>query len=296
MMRKNTFFITVLFLLCCFTTIAQQATDYEKEIESWKQKRINDLKAANGWLNLAGLFWLQEGKNTFGTGKEADLRFPGKLLPPQAGYFELTNGMVTLSVNEKATVQVNNQAVKQALLFHPDSAYNPYATAGSLTWNVIKRGDKTGIRLRDMNSKLARTFSGCERFPTDSAWKIAARLQKPDSGASTIAVMNVLGQLNRQETAGKLFFSFEGKEYSLDALTEGDELFILFGDATNSKSTYPAGRFLYAAMPGANGITFIDFNKAYNPPCAFTPYATCPLPPKQNVLPFAVQAGEKKYH
>jgi uncharacterized protein (DUF1684 family) len=161
-----------------------------------------------------------------------------------------------------------------------------------LRWTIIKRGDKIGVRLRNLKSSAAIDFKGVPRFAVDSFWRIAATLQPAGNGAN-ILITNVLGQTSVQKSPGKLVFKFNGAQYSLDALEEGNELFIIFADATSGSTTYPSGRFLSAKKPDADGHTVIDFNKAYNPPCAFTDYATCPLPPKQNDLPFPVTAGEK---
>ena len=165
---------------------------------------------------------------------------------------------------------------------------------GSLRWNIIQREEKIGVRLRDLASVVLTSFNGTERFALDSNLKLLAHLEPAQQNKLLIA--NVLGQISPLASPGKLVFNIMGTTYTLDALEEGDELFILFGDATSGKETYPAGRFLYTNKPDANGNTIIDFNKAFNPPCAFTKFATCPLPPKQNILPIAIKAGEKNYH
>jgi uncharacterized protein (DUF1684 family) len=152
-----------------------------------------------------------------------------------------------------------------------------------------------GVRLRDLGHPSLKSFKGIDRFPVDAAWKLEAIL-KTDSIRKTIPIRNVLGQTTEQYSPGKLQFTIEGKLYSLDALEEEDQLFIIFGDQTNGESTYPSGRFVYVAKPGPDGKTVIDFNKSYNPPCAFTPHATCPLPPRQNQLPLSIVAGEKNFH
>jgi uncharacterized protein (DUF1684 family) len=288
-MRKQ---IVIGFLVLLSLSLQAQ-TDYKQSIDDWHQKRIEDLKKENGWLNLAGLFWLQPGKNSFGSGTDVQIKFPEKTVVGQAGYFELNGNTVLLHTNEQTPVQVNGVVKNDAIIFHPDSARPAQCSYGSLRWTIIKREDKTGIRLRDLNSKQLTAFKGIEHFPIDSQYRVTARLQK--SFASSIMITNVLGQTNAQSTPGKLLFTLQGKDYSLDALEEDNELFIIFGDATSGEETYPSGRFLHAALPGENGITTLDFNKAYNPPCAFTPYATCPIPPKQNILPIAINAGEKNY-
>jgi uncharacterized protein (DUF1684 family) len=180
------------------------------------------------------------------------------------------------------------------VIFDKDSARQPVVSSGHLRWTIIQRGEKIGIRLRDLESPLVTQFKDIDRFPVDTAWRIQAALQ-PQGQTPTIAITNILGQTNQQPSPGKLVFSVGNKQYTLDALEEGDELFIIFGDETSGKTTYPSGRFLAVKKPDANGLTTIDFNRAYNPPCAFTSFATCPLPPRQNILPFAVTAGEKNY-
>ena len=278
-----------------FTGIAVTAqTAYQKGIENWKQKRIEFLRSENGWLNLAGLYWLQEGKSSFGSGDDVQLKFPKGSINENAGYFELKGTTVTIYINESTDIKVNGRSVKKAIVFSTDSSSASVLTSGSLKWSISKREDKIGIRLRDLNSPLVKEFEGTARFGTDSLWRIKAYLKKAEKPAN-VFITNIIGQTNAQSSPGKLFFTYAGKEYVLDALEEEHQLFIVFGDATSGKETYAAGRFLYADIPGADGITFLDFNKAYNPPCAFTNYATCPLPPKQNILPFAITAGEKTY-
>lgn len=290
-MNQKLFSFLIVTLFASTGLFAQHS--YQTEIENWKQKRIDYLRSDDGWLNLVGLFWLHQGKNTFGSGDDVEIRFPKNSITENAGYFELNGTTVTLFVNESTDVTINNKIIRKAIIFSADSM-NIFASSGSLKWNIIKREDKIGIRLRDLKSPLAKSFNGTDRFATDSSWRIKAYLKKPQNNAG-VFITNILGQTKAETTAGKLVFNFANKEYALDALEEDDQLFILFSDATSGKETYPSGRFMYADKPGADGITILDFNKAFNPPCAFTSFATCPLPPKQNILPFAVTAGEKKY-
>lgn len=273
---------------------AQEQSGYQKEVESWHAKRIESLKAENGWLNLAGLFWLEEGKNSFGTGKQNKLVFPEGTITEEAGYFERKGDLITFFASPKAKVLVNGKEVKEAVVFNPDSARNaPTLSYGNLKWNFIKRDDKIGLRLRDLKSSTLTHFSGIERFPVKEGWKAEATIRK--SNSPTVAITNVLGQTNQQKTPGTLVFTVDGKEYTLDPIDEGNKLLLVFGDATSGSETYPSGRFISVDKPGPDGKTVIDFNKAYNPPCAFSPYATCPLPPKQNILPIPVTAGEKNW-
>jgi uncharacterized protein (DUF1684 family) len=268
---------------------------YHREIADWQAKRIRDLKAPNGWLNLVGLYWLEAGPNTFGSGSDNKIVFPAGSIDPSAGSFERSGNTVKLVVANNVTITVNGKSVKEAIIYDGDSSTPPAVIAsGRLRWTVIRRDDRIGIRLRDTASPLLTQFKGIDHFPVDTAWRITATLKTPTQ-PSRIAIKNILGQTSQQQTPGKLVFTIGATQYALDALREGDELFIIFGDETTGKSTYPSGRFLGVRKPGADGTTVIDFNKAYNPPCAFTNYATCPLPPPQNILPVAITAGEKNY-
>jgi len=293
MIRK----ITVLFLSLVSASMgvhAQLAGSYQQEIDAWHQKRIQGLRAENGWLNLVGLFWLEEGRNSFGTAATNRLVFPTGKIAAEAGYFERKEKEVRLVVTGDDQVLIKERPVRDAVIFHADSTRPVVVSRGSLRWTIIKREDKYGVRLRDLQSAQLDAFTGIDRYPVDSNWRVEAVLEKAQESKS-IAITNVLGQTSAQASPGRLAFTLNGQRYTLDALEEGKELFIIFADETSGNGTYPSGRFVYAEKPGPDGKTILDFNKAYNPPCAFTPYATCPLPPKQNVLPVAVTAGEKNY-
>ncbi len=292
-MNKKIFSFIVLIIVSSSVLFAQSS--YEKEIEIWKQKRIDYLKSENGWLNLVGLYWLQQGKNNFGSGDDVQIKFPKKSIPANAGYFELNGTTVTMFVNQSVDIKISNQNLNKVIVFSVDSIHTPIAAYGSLRWTIIKREDKIGVRLRDIKSPAVTEFKGIERFAVDSNFKVRAHLQKTENPAN-ILITNIIGQTSPQLTPGKLVFTLQGKQYSLDALEEEDQLFIIFGDATSNKETYPSGRFLYASKSNADGYTILDFNKAFNPPCAFTKFATCPLPPKQNILSIAITAGEKNYN
>jgi uncharacterized protein len=269
---------------------------YEAEINQWHQQRIESLRSENGWLNLAGLFWLKEGKNTFGSARSNDLVFPDGKIPAQAGNLVLHNGEVLAEAATGVEIFAGTSAepIRRVEILSKTDEAPVTLRFGSLRWFVIKRGDEYGIRLRDLESPRLQAFTGIERYPVDAALRVEARLV-PHPVPTDIPITNVLGQTTPTPSPGTLVFRLNGREYRLDAVGEGEQLFILFADATNGEDTYGAGRFLYAAKPGQDGKVVLDFNKSFNPPCAFTPYATCPLPPKQNVLPLAVKAGEKAY-
>jgi len=268
---------------------------YAAEIEAWPQKRVENLKGPNGWLNVSGLYWLNDGINTFGSGDKNNIVFPKEKIPEFAGFFMLMQNTVLIDVAADVAVTSKGQPVNEKMIYHPDSARGVVLDYGSLQWFVIKRDTKYGIRLRDFKSPAIENFKGIERYPVDGQWRVDAKFEKADS-TRTIPITNVLGQTTEQPSPGTLVFTINDKAYRLDALDEGgEEYFIIFGDPTNTKETYGAGRYVYVKKPDADGNTVLDFNKAYNPPCAFTEFATCPLPPKQNILDTEITAGEKNY-
>jgi len=274
--------------------VAIDTVAHKAEIEEWHGKRVDDLKAPNGWLNLIGLLWLEEGLNTFGSDKKNNIVFPEGKIPARAGYFSLKQNTVTLDVAKGVNITSEGQPVKSLVIFNPDSTHQPIVEFDSLRWTIIKRDDKFGIRLRDLNNPDLRNFKGIDRYPVNTDWRLEAKWEPADS-TRTIDITNVLGQTTAQSSPGTLVFSIDDKEYKLDALKGNEEeYFVIFADATTGKETYGAGRFIYVKKQ-VDGKTIIDFNKAYNPPCAFTEYATCPLPPKQNTLTVAIEAGEKNY-
>ena len=268
---------------------------YTQEIDAWHHDRIENLRGPNGWLNVAGLYWLKEGISSFGSGPENDLDFPSGKIAEKAGFLMLKQGVVSASITQGVAVTSGGKLFTQGIIFHPDSLLNPSLESGSLKWFIIKRDTKYGVRLRDFENPELIFFAGVERFPVNPLMRPIARWDAAQTGR-TIMVTNILGQTTPQQSPGALLFVLGAEEFRLDVLDEGgDEYFIIFGDDTNTKETYGAGRYVYVKKPDASGQTIIDFNKAYNPPCAFTAFATCPLPPKQNVLPISILAGEKNY-
>ena len=277
---------------------------YKAQIDEWHQSRVKSLKSETGWLNLAGLFWLNEGKNSLGRGSDFDLAFPVADAPADLGTLYLEKGDVRFVPNVAKTVLVDGKPVTEPLVIFSPNTKPTILANGSLRWFIIKRGEKYGVRLRDLESPYLKEFQTIDRFPVDESWRVKARFEAPSS-PKTIPIIDVLGITSQQPLAGTLVFDRAGKTYRLDAVGEGEKLFILFGDNTNTHETYGSGRFLYADKPVSatgsagsateKGLITLDFNQAINPPCAFTPYATCPIPPKQNKLALAVTAGEKRY-
>lgn len=292
----SSLFLALIFLFL-FISCQKKEIDpsYLAEINQWHQKRIANLKKPEGWLSLVGLYWLQEGENSFGSSEKNDITFPQKA-PAFIGTFVLHANKVKVVINPDIPVLVNDTIKKEAELQHDLSGHPTKMKLGSLVWYVIKRGEKYGIRLKDTLSAVRMKFKGIDRFPVDPKYRVVATFI-PYNPPKKIIIPTIIGTEEVSYSPGALEFELDGEKYRLDPEGEmGDkEWFIVFGDATNGKETYGAGRFLYVPAPDSTGKTIIDFNKAYNPPCAFTPYATCPLPPEQNILPVAIRAGEKNY-
>lgn len=293
----NRIFLTSFFLtILALTSFAQSN---KSETDLWHATRIEALKQPNGWLNLEGLFWFKEGINRFGSNTNNDLVYANPTFPAYLGDFIFEAGKVFWkdAKTEKVTIRNSEGALIQNtsslnLLTEKEGAYT--CQWKDFVWIVIKREDKIGVRFRNLKSKTLLGFKGIERFPVDAKWRVKAKVIPQDQ--NPLMIMNVLGQNTAQKHGGQLVFELEGKTYKLDAIDEGGvRLFITFADATSGKTTYGSGRFVELDKPDANGETYIDFNRAYNPPCAFTEFATCPLPPAQNRLTIAIPAGEKKY-
>lgn len=273
-----------------------QTTDsaYIKEIKAFHQKRINNLKKEDGWLNLAGRFLLHQGKNTFGSGAKNAIIFPEGKSAKYIGTIFVNGDTVSIKVNKGVDVwNAKKERVSRQLVYTNDTADPVVLYHQSLNWHIIKRGDNFYLRLRDLKHENLKTFTDVPTYPINAQWKVEAILDT--TAKDSIEITNILGNVSKQAIAGKLRFSINGKTYTLDALDEDDNLFIIFADETNNTETYYTGRFLNVKKPDANSKLFLDFNKAVNPPCAFTDFATCPLPPKQNVLPISITAGEKRY-
>ena len=268
---------------------------YISSVKQWHKNRIERLKKENGWLNLVGLFWLHEGENKFGSAKSNDVVFPEGKSPDLIGTFTLKDSVVTVNIAEGVNVVNDDKPVSQMIMVNDMSGKPTVLKYGDLRWFIIKRGDRYGIRLRDVNAPLVKKFTDIDTYPINSDWKIEAKFV-PYNPPKKLAVPNILGMVDEETASGSLVFQIDGKEYSLDPVDEDGELFIIFADKTSGKETYGAGRFLYADKPGPDGKVILDFNKAYNPPCIFTKYATCPLPPQQNHLQVEVTAGEKMFH
>ncbi len=287
-------------LLVAAVVFAQPATGeesvparYETALAEWRADRVARLKGPDGWLNLAGLYWLKEGANSFGAADGNDLVAPEGSAPPELGDFVVENGTVTFRSAPGADVLHGETPVTEILLADDQDKEATLLTFGSLAWTVIRRMDRLGVRLRDYDHPAINAFAGIEAFTAEPSWRLEARFE-PYPEPRTIRVPTVVEGLGWEPTVpGTLEFEVQGQSLSLEAYRSDDEFMIVFADATTGDTTYPAGRYLAAALPGPDGTTTLDFNRAYNPPCVFTEFATCPLATPRNRLPVAIEAGEK---
>jgi uncharacterized protein (DUF1684 family) len=289
-MKKSLFLITWLLMAVALLSFRGDAS-YKDRIKEWRKKRIENLKSEEGWLNLAGLFWLEEGINTIGGSSENDIIFPKDHSKVALGKLVLKDGKVTMIADKGAEIFSGAEPVEQIVLYPYEKPV--VVRHQSLRWFVIKRGDKYAVRLRDLESQALKDFKGIDSYPIDEKWRVKAKLERVEG--QKVAITDITGRLSDEDSPGTLVFNIKGKEYRLDAVGTEENLFLIFGDETNKKETYGAGRFLYASEKAEDGSYWLDFNKATNPPCAFSPYATCPLPPKQNKLAVSVTAGEKRF-
>ena len=285
------FYISLLCLMLVRPNVqAQTSAAYTASIKYFDTLRMNALTDKNGWLNLAGLYWLNPGNNTLGSAATNALVFKHKNMPAVLGKFKVAGNRVSFEF-DKAVTKFPNDYSEEMVLFDATSKTDTSIVFNQFMWSIIIREDKIGVRFRDLKNPALAAFKGNKRFAIDESWNFTAKLLPPNP--SGLFITNVLGQTTAQDYAGKISFEYQGRNYVLDAISEGPgDLFVVFGDATNGVNTYHTGRFVYVPRPDKFGNTFIDFNKAFNPPCAYTPYATCPIPPQQNILPFKVTAGE----
>lgn len=253
--------------------------NFLEDWKAWRTARDQRLRSENGWLTLVALHWLVPGENRV-----------------EKGTFIVSGDTVTIRAAAPGLVKNGKTLLEDTVTIAGSSGDSDPYRQGSRTLVVIKRVGKFGVRVKDPSSPVRLGFKGIETFPPDPAWRVEATWV-PYETPRTVKIPNVLGTAEAMEVRGYATFRVGGKELRLEPVIEDPadpSLFFIFKDLTSGKESYPAGRFLYAEMP-VDGKVVIDFNRAYNPPCAFTPYATCPLPPKGNTLDVRVEAGEKTY-
>lgn len=263
--------------------------DYVEEIVAWRRQMEEKLRQRDGWLSLAGLHWLRPGQQIAGSDPSADVVLPASA-PPHLGVFDLHNGSVTFRLVPSSQEVAGTPQPGDPLL--PDTSGRPHTLqVGEVSLRLIERGGRLALRVWDNARPERLGFSGRKWYPIDPGLRVKASFT-PSAEGRTILVPDVLGGVTEQPDLGTAGFLLRGHPHSLRAVPADDGLlWFLFEDATNGSSTYRSGRFLVAEAPVV-GTTVLDFNRAYNPPCAFTPFATCPLPPEGNRLPISIEAGE----
>ena len=270
-----------------------EASDYERSIAEWRVEREAELKGPDGWLNLAGLYWFDPGTTSMGSAPGNDIVLADLPAAPRLGEFLLEGENLAFRADPAAEVLNNGEPVTELPLVHDEAGDPTVLTHGTLAWHVIHRMGQMGVRLRDLKHPAVTGFAGIRSYPADPAWRVAARFE-PYAEPQERMLNTVVEGLGWNPTApGTLEFEVGGEPLSLEAYAAGPGFLLVFADLTTGKTTYPAGRYLYAFGPGPDGTVILDFNKAINPPCAFTDFATCPLPQQRNRLPISIEAGEQ---
>ncbi|MDH3337799.1 MAG: DUF1684 domain-containing protein [Gammaproteobacteria bacterium] len=285
--------ITVCFIAAC--TGDERAIDlagFEADTLQWRAARLERLKGPDGYLNLAGLFWLPEGESRFGSAADNDIVFPA-YAAPYIGKLRTTGEGVELLAEPGVDVSYEGIPVT-SILISDDTTDRPVTIQHrSFAWTVIIRDGRFALRLRDFENPAINAFPPIDYFPIDPAFRVTGTLRRFDAPRVLNVETVIEGLGYRPESPGTVAFEIDGETYELEAYTSGDSLFFVFGDATSGRETYPAGRFLYADVPGEDGKTVMDFNRAYNPPCAFNDFATCPIASPRNRISARIEAGEK---
>ncbi|HLA94929.1 MAG TPA: DUF1684 domain-containing protein [Pyrinomonadaceae bacterium] len=285
--------IGALFILTLLSVFGIGQSAYDAEVSKWRAEYQAKLTSDTGWITLAGLFWLKEGENTVGKGENFDVKLTENFPKEKFGEIDFHDGKATLKVENGVEASSSGVPVSTIELLSGEKGKPTIIEAGSQTFFLIKRENRYGIRLKDKQNPKLKSFAGLHWYPVANKLRVDATFERFDE-PKEILVPNVLGGSFKYNSPGLLKFKIGGKEYSLQPVEEEDKLFIIFRDQSSRSETYGAGRFLYADKP-VDGKVILDFNKAENPPCAYTPYATCPLPPPQNRLDVEIKAGEKRF-
>jgi len=269
----------------------QDPTRYIASVEQWQLDRLEGLKSKDGWLNLAGIYWLKEGLQTFGSDSANDIVFPEKAVA-FIGNITLKDDSVHIQVNDEAELYYEGVRVSELELSYDTSGEPSYITHGDFAWYIMKRHKSLAIRLRDFKNPAIEALDHIPSYPIDPAYVVEAQLI-PFEELRTITVPTPFQDYSQEyKCPGELHFTLKGKKMTLLPFISGENYFIILADETSGIETYGGGRFMYTS-PDSSGRIILDFNKAYNPPCAITPFAACPMPPRENHLPLELKAGEK---
>jgi uncharacterized protein len=274
------------------TSVPAEDASYVKEIETWRAEREANLKKDDSWLTVAGLYWLRDGENSIGTDTDNDFVLPEGSAPPVVGVFDFRNGKTTFRSRSGVVVTQHGKAVESAAL---EPGEKEAVSIGRLSMWVHNSGERLAIRLRDLDSSIRKEFTGLVWFPVDPAFRVTAKFDaypKPKE----VEILNMLGDIERYQSPGTVEFQIGAETVKMEpVLNSNGGLWLIFRDGTSGRDSYPAARFLQTDPP-RDGRVVLDFNKAYNPPCAFNPHTTCPMPAKENRLKVPIPAGEKDYH
>jgi hypothetical protein len=271
-------------------------SSYVREIENWRVERETNLKKDGSWLTVAGLYWLRQGENWVGAGLENDFVLPAGTAPEVVGAFVLDGATTQFRAQPGVSVTQHGKPVSVATFEGGtgEQGEKNAVSIGRLSMWVHNSGERLAVRLRDLDSPIRKEFTTLDWFPIDPAYRVRAKFvahQEPKA----VEILNMLGDIERYKSPGHVEFTLQGQAIRMEpVLNSSGGLWLIFRDGTSGKETYPAARFLHTEAP-KNGEVTIDFNKAYNPPCAFNPYTTCPMPPKENRLRIRVEAGERNY-
>lgn len=277
--------------------VTASATNFQADNSVWRQQRQQALLQPDGWTSLVGLFWLQPGRHRLGSGADNDLRLEQG--PVQLGELTVTAAAVWFRAAEAESVRVDGRALREPLRLYSDHDAEGATTLefdhGKGRLSLIRRGQRMALRVRHADAASRRNFTGLSYWPADPSWRIQARYLANPPG-TTLPIVDIVGSISAQPNPGVIEFERDGRRYRLQTIGASEQaLFVVFADRSNGRGSYPAGRFIDLEPVDGDGRVVIDFNRAYNPPCAFTAFATCPLPPPQNRLDLAVTAGEKRY-
>jgi uncharacterized protein (DUF1684 family) len=270
------------------------ASGWEQDVFHWRMLREERLRAEYGWLSVVGLDWLEPGANRIGAASDSRVRLPPAVAPPHVATLHLDGDAVRLEPVAGSPLLVDGEPARPRPVSADTDPEPTEFRVGDLRFHVIRRGERIGVRSRWPRAATRERFSGLSWYAPDRSYRVVGRLDR-DAEPIEIAVPNVLGQTETSLSLGPVRFELRGAEHTLHPVVDSSDdrsLFFVFRDATAGKTTYPAGRFLYADLED-DGTVVLDFNRAYSPPCAFTPFATCPLPPGTNVLEVAIEAGER---
>lgn len=278
--------ITQLFSQYCL------AETWQNDVTNWRTDRVANLTKPFGWLSLIGMEWLHKGKNSVGSAADNSIVLPHG--PDYIGSFMLNQDGIVFVPNKGIEITANDTIINSSVPVMMDTSDEATIfKVDTFLFYVIERG-KPALRIKDSSAQGINDFSGIDYFPLSEEYVVEATFI-PYEPVKVMEIINVLGLLSKETALGQLSFDIKGENYKLDVMDSDDDYYVIFADKTSGRTTYGPGRFIYVPKPIANNLTTINFHKAYNPPCAFSDYSTCPLPPPQNRISVYIDAGEKKY-